>query len=120
MDVDTEAKPYTITRPSDRPSSHKGREALKNVKLFGKIALTATLGFWLIVLIIAIIGIVPLTQLIVGSIHKNSCPMDYRIPIYLIVAGVVGLVSIIVSVCQVSFFPINKLCLTVNEIFINC
>jgi hypothetical protein len=102
MDVDTEGKVYTITQSSDESSSHKGREALETVKLFGTIAL----GFWLIALIVGIIGIVPLTQLIVGSIHKNSCPMDYRIPIYLIVAGVVGLVSITLSMCQVScFFP---------------
>jgi hypothetical protein len=117
MDIDTEAKVYTITQPTDGPqagksSSNAGRRALKNIKGFGSKALAASLGFWMIVLIIAIIGVIPLTELIVGSVHKNACPMNHRIPIYLIVSGAVGLTIVIGSILQVSFFSIIKLSFT--------
>ena len=102
MTEDTEVKVYTISylSPQSPPDSEKRR--FKNLKLFGKSVLTASLRFLLIVLIIAIIGVVPLTQLIVGSMHKNACPVQKLIPIYLIVSGVVGLVFIIILMLQVS------------------
>jgi hypothetical protein len=117
MDVDTETKVYTVTESAaEKSSSNAGGRALKNIKGFGLIALVVSLGFWVIVLIIAIIGIIPLTQLIVGSVHKNACPMDYRIPIYLIVSGAVGLTIVIGSILQVSFFSIIKLSFTGNAV----
>ncbi len=111
MDIDTEARVHTITQ-----SSKGEQRTLKNVKLFGKTVLTVTLGFWLAVLIIATVGIIPLTQLIVGIVHKNACPMNYLIPIYLIVAGVIGLILVTISILQVSVILISIATMN-NDIF---
>ena len=50
-----------------------------------------------------VFSVVPLTQLVVGSSYVNACPINDRIPIYLIVSGVVGLFIIIITLVQVSF-----------------
>jgi hypothetical protein len=104
MDIDTETRVYTISQVSDKSSSSSKRRIFKNVKLFGGTVLAVTLGFWLITLIIAIAGVIPLTQLIIGSLYKNTCPMNHLIPIFLIVSGVVGLVLVIISIGIVSIF----------------
>jgi hypothetical protein len=106
MNIDNERGIYTITQTSRTPSNNDQGNWFKNLKSLGVGCFSVSLTFWLIVLVIAIIGIIPLTQLIVGSVHKNNCPMNYLIPIYLIVAGVIGLFIIIISIIQVKFlFP---------------
>jgi len=103
MDFDKETGIYSITQPSDESSSNK-RGVSKNAKSAGKSLLAVSLVCWLIILVIAIISAVPLTQLIIGSLHKNDCPMNHRIPIYLIVSGTVGLCLALTSICQVNIF----------------
>jgi hypothetical protein len=99
MDTDIETGVVTITQPSPKSSSKK-RKFFKGIKLFGG----TILAFWVIVLVIAIIGVIPLTQVIVGSVHKNACPINHLIPIYLIGAGAVGLTLVVISLIQVKCF----------------
>jgi fucose 4-O-acetylase-like acetyltransferase len=40
------------------------------------------------------------SQLYIGLRHKNECPINWRIPHYLIIAGAVGLVGIALSIIQ--------------------
>ncbi|XP_075968409.1 transmembrane protein 272-like [Anarhichas minor] len=45
--------------------------------------------------------VIPVAQIIIGAIHLDDCPRQHYIPIYLIVAGVFGLVLAALS-CQPS------------------
>ncbi len=80
-----------------------------------------SLAFWLIVLFIAIVGAFPITQLVIGILHKDDCSMNHLIPIFLIVSGAAGLFLILLSICMVSIFfdqhLITKLILFGNIIF---
>ena len=56
----------------------------------------------LILLTLCVDAIIPITQLIIGILHKNDCPISHFLPIYLIVAGadeLLLLFSIALFVC---------------------
>ncbi|CAF3230037.1 unnamed protein product [Rotaria socialis] len=95
MDVEMRAEVPIITQPSLIQTSRFG-----SLKSFFATLLTVSLTFWLIIFLIALISAIPLTQLIVGSLFKDECSINYLIPIYLIVAGVTGLVYVIISMGQ--------------------
>jgi hypothetical protein len=103
MNIDNERGIYTIHQTSRIPSNDQ-ESSFQKLTSFGKTMFSVSLALWLIVLIVAIIGVIPLTQLIVGSLHKNGCPMNHLIPIYSIIAGVVGLLLILIPIFQVSFY----------------
>lgn len=97
MDVEIAAQVSTITQPPKTQSSHFG-----SLKLWCGHVLSASVILWLTILLIAFIGAIPLSQLIVGILFKDQCPMNYFIAIYLIVAGVIGLAYVTISIHQVS------------------
>ncbi|CAF1945032.1 unnamed protein product [Rotaria magnacalcarata] len=96
MDVEILAEVPTITQPSLIQTNLFG-----NLKSYFASLLKASVAVWLIVFLIALICAIPLTQIIVGSLFKDQCSINYLIPIYLIVAGVTGLVSVIISMGEV-------------------
>jgi hypothetical protein len=49
-----------------------------------------------------IIAVVPIKMIIVGSINTAHCPIQTKIPIFLIVSGVVALVSILLCIGIIS------------------
>ncbi len=69
----------------------------------GEVLSTSCLLFIFIGIII-LVSATPIIQVIVGSLYKNSCPMNHLIPIYLIVAGVATLTLFIISIIKVIFF----------------
>jgi hypothetical protein len=114
MNISNEREISAITQTS-RISSNEQGNWFKSLKSLVVAIFSVSLALWLIILVIAIIGIIPLTQLIVGSVHKNNCPMNHLIPIYLIVAGVIGLFILIISIIQVSFsFHVTEKTSSVN------
>jgi hypothetical protein len=80
----------------------KSRMYLAGSRFGGKIVISSP-GFLVVALSGAIFFILSLIQVIIGSLHKNSCPGNQFIPIYLIVAGVLGIVLILSFVCLVRF-----------------
>jgi hypothetical protein len=96
MNIDNERGIYTVCETSPTPSNDQGNR-FKKWKSLCFLCSTVPLAFCLMVLVIAMVSI-PMTQLIVGILHKNNCPMNHLIPIYLIVAGVIGLFLIIISI----------------------
>jgi hypothetical protein len=109
MDIDTVAGVNTITQSSVRSSSSK-ESALKYTKLSGGGTLSAaSFACSFFTLLIAIDVAFSITQLVIGVLFKDSCPMNYLIPIYLIVAGAIGLVLRIIMILLVSSFLIKIL-----------
>jgi len=49
-------------------------------------------------------GGLPIAQLVIGVLYKDSCPMNYLIPTFSIVAGGIGLVLLIIMILLVSSF----------------
>lgn len=45
----------------------------------------------------------PVTEIVIGSLNINQCPIDPRIPIYLIVAGIAVLILCFSSIALVIF-----------------
>lgn len=45
-----------------------------------------------------LLAALPLAMLVIGSVHINDCPGQYRIPIWLVVFGAVSLVHTLISV----------------------
>lgn len=61
-------------------------------------------ALWIVVIIVALAAALPLTQLIIGILYKDDCPINDSIPLYLIVAGATGLFSAVLTLFQVSRF----------------
>jgi hypothetical protein len=70
----------------------------------GSLLGTASVACCCFLLLFAINAALPVTQLVIGILYKDSCPMNYFIPIYLIVAGIAGLAAAIVYMSLVSIF----------------
>ena len=65
------------------------------------------LTFCFLLALIAIIFFVfslPITQIVIGSLYINQCPVNNLIPIHLIVTGVSTLILFIICIVQVSEF----------------
>ncbi|XP_067436101.1 transmembrane protein 272-like isoform X2 [Thunnus thynnus] len=55
--------------------------------------------------------IVSITQLAVGAVYKNDCPQQPYIPIYLMVMGIITLLSLFSTVaCNASSGSLHKVC----------
>ncbi|CAF3956847.1 unnamed protein product [Adineta steineri] len=84
---DSEVTPMIQSDPSLNLSPTKqnnfvnNRKQNSNNKLF-----TSFLILFLVFIFISIVA-VPILQIVLGSLYINECPIDHRIPIYLIVAG---------------------------------
>ncbi|EDO47125.1 predicted protein, partial [Nematostella vectensis] len=49
---------------------------------------------------IALIMAIPIAMIVIGAKYKNQCPIEDKIPIYLIVGGSFGIFRNLVSLCQ--------------------
>ncbi|CAF1317299.1 unnamed protein product [Rotaria sordida] len=78
------------------PSTKIGR-VVQYVKRNSKNAFIIVLVFIVLFALLALIFAVPIAQVIIGFSHKNSCPINHLIPIYLIVAGFATLVLLIIT-----------------------
>jgi hypothetical protein len=58
------------------------------------------------ILMILIVFALPISQIVVGSLYKNQCPIDYLIPIHLISTGVAMLILLIIIILQVIYHVI--------------
>ncbi|CAF1133212.1 unnamed protein product [Rotaria sordida] len=81
----------------DEQWNHKSLDVLNMKKnLFMNICQSLS-----IILMLIIIIIIPISQVFVGWHYSDACPINQSIPYYLIVAGIVGLLLIIlIFVCQ--------------------
>ncbi|CAF0723456.1 unnamed protein product [Rotaria sp. Silwood1] len=51
-------------------------------------------------ILLIIIAIIPILEIYIGRRYANSCPLDWRIPIYLVVAGAAALIVILLGIIQ--------------------
>ncbi|CAF1516128.1 unnamed protein product [Rotaria sordida] len=77
--------------------STKIERVVQYVKRNSKNAFIIVLVFIVLFALLALIFAVPIAQVIIGFSHKNSCPINHLIPIYLIVAGFATLVLLIIE-----------------------
>ncbi|WAR00921.1 TM272-like protein [Mya arenaria] len=61
------------------------------------IILCSTIGC---TILIAIVLAIPVTMIVMGAVHKDNCPAERMIPIYLIVGGAFGIVKNLSSLMQ--------------------
>jgi hypothetical protein len=50
----------------------------------------------MITVMFAISAALPIAMIVIGSLYKDKCPINYKIPIWLIVSGVFGCLSALV------------------------
>ncbi|KAJ7363288.1 hypothetical protein OS493_011571 [Desmophyllum pertusum] len=50
----------------------------------------------------------PIAMIVIGAQYKNQCPVEDKIPIYLIVAGAVGVFRNLIALCQRAKEGINQ------------
>lgn len=101
MDFDSSDRPVKTDKSATKSSSSR-KSAFRGARKCCGIAVAASVTFWLIILLLALASAIPIAQLIVGSLHKNECPMNPMIPKYLIVAGAAGITLIVLSYAQVN------------------
>ena len=51
------------------------------------------------VFVLLLFSAIPIAMICLGALHKDECPMEPWIPIFMIVTGAVTLLSIFLSVC---------------------
>jgi hypothetical protein len=117
MDGDIELRLNTISGsldsslPSKKPAHKKTKlPSLKNVLKASSICCLFVFG-------IALFTALPITQLIIGVLYMDDCPIKHLIPIYLIVSSCVEIAIMIISISLVSTFFDQYLVL--NFIFCN-
>jgi hypothetical protein len=64
--------------------------------------------FCLFVLVISTFAILPILEVFIGIIYRNECFINHYIPIYLIVAGIISIINLIVAMFGVKH-PAYKL-----------
>ena len=64
--------------------------------------LALMLGSTYFLVALCIVLVIPILQLAIGAAYQNQCPVNPNIPVYLIVAGACGCVSIGLAVANVS------------------
>jgi hypothetical protein len=95
-----------VNAPSEGPlASSQPTETTgsKVPKKSGSGTIAGAQGFKVVALVAGIVSIVSLIQVIIGSLYNDNCPVNPYIPIYLIVAGVLGLLLPVFLVCLVRF-----------------
>jgi hypothetical protein len=109
MDGDIELRVNTISGSLDSslPSKKPARKKTKLPSL--KKVLTVSPKCCLIVFVIALFAALPITQLIIGVLYMDGCPIKHLIPIYLIVSSCVeiALMIIIISLVSTFFRPVS-------------
>lgn len=95
--ADSTINVQVIEQPRAKPSSHSSSccDCLR-------VTSAVSFAIFVIILMLAFAFGISLTQLIIGSLYKNNCPINKMIPIYLIVAGVFGFVTAMVTTCMVN------------------
>ncbi|CAF1120274.1 unnamed protein product [Adineta ricciae] len=58
--------------------------------------------FTVVAVIAGILMFLPIAQVVIGSLYKNSCPLNNLIPTYLLVSGILGICLLISIVCMFS------------------
>jgi hypothetical protein len=107
MENDYETKVTSNTQPYDKlsdSSSNKEKTVSHITKMTDASVGTILLACLIGLLALIIVAGIPLTQVIVGSLFKNQCPIDPHIPIYLIVSGAATLTLLITLILHVRFF----------------
>lgn len=51
-------------------------------------------------IMIGLVMAIPIAMIVIGAKYKNQCPVEDKIPIYLIVGGAVGVFRNLISLCQ--------------------
>ncbi len=103
MESDISPNIQSAGKMSD-PLLNKRENFFKRTKRSTSEVLTITGALILFIALIIVVSAVPITQVIIGSLYKDSCPINSLIPIYLIVAGVTTLTLLIVTIINVIFF----------------
>jgi hypothetical protein len=104
MDGDIESRVIMISGslnsslPSKRPARRKTK--LVGLKKVLKVSRVCCLTVFVITLFVAL----SITQLIIGILYINACPIKHLIPIYLIVSCCAGIALIITIISLVSTF----------------
>ncbi|RNA21527.1 hypothetical protein BpHYR1_030629 [Brachionus plicatilis] len=65
-------------------------------------------GSLFITIFFAISSAIPIAMIVIGAIYKDDCPIDNRIPIWLIVSGVFGLLSTLIRTTQNCYAMFKK------------
>ncbi|CAF3357879.1 unnamed protein product [Rotaria sp. Silwood1] len=83
------------------------RSESSTVSPFSMAAAGKTFGSTFSLVSALLASIIPLIQLIIGAYYKGDCPIDQRIPTYMIVSGVCGLaltgIAILLSITFMCF-----------------
>jgi hypothetical protein len=100
MDGDIELRVNMISGslPSEKPARKKTK--LSRLK---KLLKPSWICCLIVLLIIAAVAL-SITQVIIGVLYKDACPIEYLIPIYLIVSGCIGMALVIIIITSVSTF----------------
>ncbi|CAF1290473.1 unnamed protein product [Rotaria magnacalcarata] len=85
------------------PTSKTSSTETNNSKMRAVVlsVVSTTVGIGTLIVMLTLIAVIPLSQLIVGSIHKNQCPMNPMIAKYLIVAGAAGITTMVLGTLAV-------------------
>ncbi|CAF0869710.1 unnamed protein product [Brachionus calyciflorus] len=73
----------------------RAREESTNPADYAKKVCGVLCGSILFTIFFVILSAIPITMIIIGAIYKDQCTIDHKIPIWLIVYGVFGLLNVI-------------------------
>ncbi|CAF1059805.1 unnamed protein product [Rotaria sordida] len=94
---DIEATP--VMKSSDFSSNEQENFIKRKIHSIDKKLALPCVILLCIAVIILVFGI-PITQVIIGSIYFNSCPLDNRLPIYLVIAGIGTLICLTFAIIK--------------------
>jgi hypothetical protein len=66
--------------------------------------LSLILGSTYFLVSLCILLVVPILELVIGIVYVNQCPVNYYIPIYLIVTGACGIAGLGLTIVIVRFY----------------
>lgn len=87
---------YTITQPPKKNGRRRKISCLNLCVYSGSVLCI----FWCTIIISAASTAIPITQLVIGNLYRDQCPINAKIPLYLIVSGATGLFLMIMQLCQ--------------------
>jgi hypothetical protein len=89
--------PQIARNTSDVEFDHSSSTVKRSIPMCPKcISCTADVLIFIISVVMAYA--LPMTQFIIGILHRNDCSMDRFIPIYLIVAGTSGCLALTIGI----------------------
>jgi hypothetical protein len=86
------------------PLLNEGKNLFQRMKQSADQGLITFCLLLVFILMILIVLALPISQIVIGSLYKNQCPMNYLIPIHLIITGVAMLILLIIIILKVIFF----------------